>query len=101
MKVRIAVAGAGLIGRRHIEEVAASSVGEMAAIVDPGPAGVDLVHKYGVALYLSLREAVKHERPDGVILATPNRMHVAAGRGGGSRPASRCSPGTIGSTAQS
>ena len=36
-KVRIAVAGAGLIGRRHVEEVDASPVATLAAIVDPGP----------------------------------------------------------------
>ena len=37
--VRIAVAGAGLIGRRHIEEVLASPAAELAAIVDPAPRG--------------------------------------------------------------
>ena len=34
---RVAVAGAGLIGRRHIEEIAASSAAELAAIVAGGP----------------------------------------------------------------
>ena len=36
--VRIAVAGAGLVGRRHAEEVAASSSTRLAAVVDPDPA---------------------------------------------------------------
>jgi predicted dehydrogenase len=38
-RVRIAVAGAGLIGRRHIEEVQKSESAELSAIVDPAPTG--------------------------------------------------------------
>ena len=34
----IAVAGAGLIGQRHIEEIDASRSAQLAAIVDPFPA---------------------------------------------------------------
>jgi len=36
-RVRIAVAGAGLIGLRHIEETQKSPTVELSAIVDPGP----------------------------------------------------------------
>ena len=77
--VRIAVAGAGLIGRRHIEETVASSDAELAAIVDPGPAGPESAEKYDVALYRSLAELFRSDKPDGVILATPNQMHVDGG----------------------
>ena len=77
--VRIAVAGAGLIGARHIEEVDACPETELAAVVDPGPAGPELAGKYGVPLYASLAELFAQGRPDGVILATPNRMHVDGG----------------------
>src|SRR5215218_9227230 len=78
-KVRIAVAGAGLIGRRHVEEVDASPVATLAAIVDPGPVGPELAQKYGVPLYTGITELFAAGRPDGVILATPNRMHVDGG----------------------
>jgi predicted dehydrogenase len=78
-RVRIAVAGAGLIGRRHIEEVAASPVAELASIVDPGPAAAEPAGKYGVALYASLAEMFAADRPDGVVLATPNTVHVDGG----------------------
>jgi predicted dehydrogenase len=37
--VRIAVAGAGMIGTRHIEEVDASPSAELSAVVDPGSSG--------------------------------------------------------------
>ena len=78
-RVRIAVAGAGLIGRRHIEEVAAGEATDLASIVEPGPAGPELAERYGVALHRSLTELFDHDRPDGVVLATPNRMHVDGG----------------------
>ena len=77
--VRIAVAGAGLIGKRHIEEVDASPEAELAAIVDPGPAAAKPAGKFGVPLYASLGELFARDKPDGVILATPNRMHVGGG----------------------
>jgi predicted dehydrogenase len=77
--VRIAVAGAGLIGQRHIEEVDASDSAELAAVVDPGPAGPELVEKFGVPLYQSLEELFDRAKPDGVILATPNQLHVDGG----------------------
>jgi predicted dehydrogenase len=78
-RVRIAVVGAGLIGKRHIEEVVASASAEIAAIVDPGPAGPELARKYYVPLYQNLAELFEANRPDGVILATPNQMHVDGG----------------------
>jgi predicted dehydrogenase len=59
--VRIAVAGAGLIGRRHIEEVDASPHAQLASIVDPGPAGPELAGKFNVALYRSLSEPAARE----------------------------------------
>jgi predicted dehydrogenase len=77
--VRIAVAGAGLIGKRHIEEVDASADAQLAAIVDPGPAGPELAEKFGVPLHPSLAALFERAKPDGVILATPNQLHVEGG----------------------
>lgn len=78
-RVRIAVAGGGLIGKRHLEEIRRSAVAEIAAVVDPGAAGPELAEKYGVPGYFSLAELFAQEKPDGVILATPNQLHVAGG----------------------
>ena len=77
--VRIAVAGAGLIGQRHIEEIDASSVARLASIVDPSPAALEVAEKFGVSLHDSLAELFEQDRPDGVVLATPNRLHVDGG----------------------
>ena len=78
-QVRIAVAGAGLIGTRHIEEVDACDAAALASIVDPGPAGPAMAERFGVRLYPSLAELFADDKPDGIILATPNRMHVDGG----------------------
>lgn len=75
-KVRIAVAGAGLIGKRHIDIAAKSANVMLSAIVDPAEAGLALSKAYGVPVYQSLAELFAKDSPDGVVLATPNQLHV-------------------------
>jgi predicted dehydrogenase len=77
--VRISVAGAGLIGRRHVQEIDASASATLVSIVDPFPGAVELAAKYSVPLYKSLAELFAVDKPDGVILATPNQLHVDGG----------------------
>ena len=75
--VAIAIVGAGLIGRRHIELVARSPDCRLAAIVDPSHSAVAFAKSQHAPLYTSLQAALSQpERPDGVILATPNQLHV-------------------------
>jgi len=78
-KVRIAVAGAGMIGMRHIEEIVASPTCALAAIVDPGPKAPEIAEKHRVPLYKSLAECFAKDIPEGVVIATPNAMHVDQG----------------------
>ena len=75
----IAVAGAGLIGRRHIELIRQSRSCELAAIVDPAPAAAALAHDCGVPAYRTLAELFGARRPDALIAATPNRLHAQNG----------------------
>jgi predicted dehydrogenase len=75
-KTRIAVAGAGYIGLAHMDVTRASPTCTLAAVVDPAPAAVEIAAKAGVPLYKSLGELFAKNRPDGVILATPNQLHV-------------------------
>jgi predicted dehydrogenase len=75
----IAVAGAGLIGRRHIELIRASDCCELAAIVDPAPAAAALARDCGVPLYPTLAALFATRRPDAVIAATPNVLHAENG----------------------
>ncbi len=78
-KVRIAVAGAGLIGLRHAEEIGKSRGSVLSAIVDVSPKSADAAKRLGVPLYGTLAELFAKDKPDGVVLATPNQMHVEQG----------------------
>lgn len=75
-KTRIAVAGAGYIGQAHMGVAQSSSTVTLSAVVDPSPAAVDIAARAGVPLYASLQELLAKDRPDGVVLATPNQLHV-------------------------
>ncbi|PPQ28139.1 Gfo/Idh/MocA family protein [Rhodopila globiformis] len=77
--VRLAVIGAGAIGRRHIAHVLAEDCAELIAIVDPAPEAQALAAGMSVAWYPDFAAMMTHEPPDGVIIATPNRTHVALG----------------------
>jgi predicted dehydrogenase len=76
MKTRIAVAGAGYIGCAHMGAALASDTVQLLAIVDPAPSAVAAAQKYGVPLYASLGELFAKDRPDGIVLATPNQLHL-------------------------
>jgi predicted dehydrogenase len=74
--VRIAVAGAGMIGRRHAEIIQATPHCVLSGIVDPAPAAADFARTLGVPRFRSLAELLASARPDGIVLATPNQLHV-------------------------
>ena len=75
-KTRIALAGAGAAGQAHACLALASPSCGLTAIVDPSAAAVPIAARCGVPLYGSLSELLAAQRPDGVILATPNSLHV-------------------------
>lgn len=75
--LRIAVAGAGVIGRAHIERLQASAACELVALVDPSPApAARALAGEAVPVYADLADMLAAQQPDGVILATPNALHV-------------------------
>jgi predicted dehydrogenase len=78
-QVSIAVVGAGLIGRRHAGHVAACPDARLSAIVDPSPAGEEVAAAHGVPLFRDLSALLASARPDGLIIATPNQLHVEHG----------------------
>jgi predicted dehydrogenase len=77
--VKLAVMGAGLIGRRHAEHVAGAPGATLSGIVDPSDVGRDLAERLGTRWHRSLADLVAAERPEGVVIATPNQLHVANG----------------------
>ncbi len=75
----LAVVGAGLIGRRHIELMAANPQTRLSAVVDPAPAATAFAASLNVPHFNSLADMFAQQRTlktDGVILATPNHLHV-------------------------
>jgi len=74
--VKLAVMGAGLIGRRHIQHILAEPDTELMAVVDPTEAGRGVAAQAGAPWFESLRDLLAADRPDGVIIATPNQVHV-------------------------
>ncbi|CAH1693865.1 Predicted dehydrogenase [Hyphomicrobiales bacterium] len=77
--VKLAIMGAGLIGSRHAQHVAADPGAILSAIIDPAPAGEMVAGALGAAWYANLGACLQADRPDGVIIATPNQLHVANG----------------------
>ncbi len=75
--------GAGLIGKRHAMHVAASPDAELACVIDPSAAGQAVAAEYGAPWARSLEDAMAGTmagpRPDGVIVATPNQLHLQNG----------------------
>ena len=78
-KLQIAVAGAGLIGRTHIGLIQASPACALAGIVDPAAGAAATAQAAGVPRYETLGALFTAQRPDGVIVATPNQLHLQNG----------------------
>jgi len=78
MAVRLAVVGAGLIGLRHIAAISTATGATLSAVIDPNPAARDIAARAGVVWFQDLAD-MPDEMADGIILATPNTLHVAGG----------------------
>ena len=77
--VRIALLGAGLIGREHAALVAAHPAASLVAIADPAAEAVGLAASLGAQHYDDYEQMLDEVAPDGVIVALPNTLHVDAG----------------------
>ncbi|MDR5781852.1 Gfo/Idh/MocA family oxidoreductase [Caballeronia sp. LZ065] len=79
-RTRIAVAGAGYIGQAHMGVAQRSTTCTLTAIVDPAPAAAAIAAQAQVPLYATLDQLLAADRPDGILLATPNQLHVEHAR---------------------
>ena len=75
-KLRIAVIGAGLIGRTHIDCALKSPGVELVGIADPTPAATELAAAAGVPCFPDHPSLLAQVRPRGVVVATPNVTHA-------------------------
>ena len=69
--MRIGLIGAGQFGRKHLETIRNEPRCELAGVADPA--------WQGEKRYADYREMLDRAKPDGVIIATPNALHVPAG----------------------
>jgi predicted dehydrogenase len=74
--MRIGVIGAGLIGRRHIELIEASADCVVAGIADPSADARAFAEARNIPWYAGHRALLKREAPDGMIVASPNALHL-------------------------
>jgi predicted dehydrogenase len=74
--IRIALLGAGVIGREHALRLQRAPECRLHSIVEPGPAGPALAQQLGVPCHASLDELLGAPLPDAAIIATPNDLHV-------------------------
>lgn len=74
---KLALLGAGLVGRRHAEMMAAH--GHLGCIVDPDPAARGLAEHLGVPWAPQPEAMLAIGGVQGVVIATPNQMHMTHG----------------------
>ena len=77
--LRIAVLGAGLVGRKHIRTILSlPQVAELAAVADP-VADTSALEIGGAQWFADERQMLDRIRPEAVIIATPNALHAGHG----------------------
>jgi len=76
-KTSIALFGAGVIGRTHIDRIRRSANLSLAGIADPTEAAKALAQDLNVPWFATHRELLDAVKPQGVVVATPNALHIA------------------------
>lgn len=79
-KVRLALIGAGVIGKRHLLAMQQIPEVDLLAIVDVFDGAAKVALEYGVPHYPDVEEALEALNLDGVIVATPTEQHFAPTR---------------------
>lgn len=75
-KLPIAIVGAGVIGKTHIDRALRSDRVQLVAIADPTPAAQELARAAGVPFFTGHRAMLEAAKPRGVVVATPNATHA-------------------------
>lgn len=74
--VRVAVVGAGRMGRTHLAALAASSKVETAAVVEPVDAVRNELAAQGLRTHATVDELIDAGEADAVLIAAPTDLHV-------------------------
>lgn len=78
-QLNIAVIGAGLIGRKHIEAMKQEPLCRLVAIADPTPEAAAYAATLGIPCFGDYCAMLDRIRPDAAIVAAPNVLHAPAG----------------------
>jgi predicted dehydrogenase len=77
-RLRVAVVGAGVMGRHHANIYAALPHLDLVAVVDPDPATRLFAERtYACRSYATVAELLAGDRPDAVSIAAPTSLHYA------------------------
>jgi len=68
-----------MIGQAHIKRIREEPQAELAGIIDPSPKAKEQAEALGVPSFADLEEGLRSVKPDGVVIATPNQLHVPNG----------------------
>jgi predicted dehydrogenase len=71
----IAVIGAGVIGRKHVETVLQSPVWKLAGIAESAYTGKDYAERLGVSWQRTAVDLLDDVKPAAAVIATPNETH--------------------------
>ena len=74
-KVKIAVVGIGLMGSQHLKAIERSKRAVLHSIIDINKDSHLHAKKYKVPFYTTSSALLKNNKPDAVIIATPNQFH--------------------------
>ena len=75
--LRIALVGAGIMGRQHYQHLCNVPQARLCAVADPGPQAEAFAVDCGVPYFADHRQMLQRVQPEAVIIANPNNQHVA------------------------
>ena len=75
-EVRLALVGAGPIGKRHLQAMDHVSNCRAVAVVDPSSIGKQVAERLHLPWFEEINAMLAEVKPDGVINATPNSLHL-------------------------
>ncbi len=67
------------MGRRHLDLILHDPSCVAAAIADPAPAAENFAKQQGIPYFADAESMLEEVRPNGAIVASPNRLHVEGG----------------------
>ena len=76
VKTRLALVGAGVIGRRHLTAIGEIAEAELVAISDTNAETASLARDNEVPFFSSTEDMLSTQRPNGVFVCTPTEVHL-------------------------